>query len=138
MAPNSHAENGVTLNRKMSNMRSKCAPEGVPKTDQKATSNGNLRFWTRSGESAWPPPVVLAPDRCMRGRMPAKRAQTGWSIRLEWHTGVTCEVVLAHRSAFSTQRPWNHPLQASFFGHHWMACDHPCALVPGVGPCLHL
>ena len=52
MAPNSHAENGVTFNRKMSTMRSKCNPEEVPKTDQKATSNGNLRFWTRSGESA--------------------------------------------------------------------------------------
>ena len=36
------------------------------------------------------------------------------------------------------QRLWNHPLQASFFGHRWIACDHPCALVSGVGPCLHL
>ena len=67
-----------------------------------------------------------------------KSLQMGWSIRLEWHTGVTCEVVLAHPSASSTQRPWNHPLQASFFGHHRMPCDHPCALVSGVGRCLHL
>ena len=52
MVPNSHAENGLTFNRKVSNMRSKCGPEGVPKIDQKAISNGNLRFWTRSGESA--------------------------------------------------------------------------------------
>ena len=52
MVPNSHAGNGVTFNRKVSNMKSKCDPEGVPKTDQKAISNGNLRFWTRSGESA--------------------------------------------------------------------------------------
>jgi len=49
---NAHAENGVTFNRKVSNLSSKCGPKGVPKIDQKAISNGNLRFWTRSGESA--------------------------------------------------------------------------------------
>ena len=52
MVPNLHAENGHTFKRKVSNMMSKCGPEGVPKMDRKANSNGNLRFWTRSGESA--------------------------------------------------------------------------------------
>ena len=77
MAPNSHADNGVTFNRTVSNMMSKCGPEGVPKTDQKATSNGNLRFWTRSGESAWSLPVVLAPDHGMGGRMVGKKPPNG-------------------------------------------------------------
>ena len=44
MVPNAHAENGVTFNRKVFNMTSNVR--------QKAISNGNLRFWTRSGESA--------------------------------------------------------------------------------------
>ena len=77
LVPKAHAENGVTFNRKVSNMRSKCGPEGVPKIDQKAISNGNLRFWTRSGESAWSLPVVLAPDHGMGGRMVAKKPPNG-------------------------------------------------------------
>ena len=34
MVPNSHAENKLTFNRKMSNMKYKCGPEGVPKTEE--------------------------------------------------------------------------------------------------------
>ena len=45
--------------------------------EQKAVSNGNLRFWTRSGESAQSLPVVLARDRCMGGRMLAKSGPNG-------------------------------------------------------------
>jgi len=52
MVPNSHAENGATFNRQVGKMMLKCGPEGVPKTDQKQISNGNLRLWIRSGESA--------------------------------------------------------------------------------------
>ena len=77
MDPNLHAENGHTFNRKVSNMKSKCGPEGVPKIDQKAISNGNLRFWTRSGDIAWSLPVVLAPAHGMGARMVAKKPPNG-------------------------------------------------------------
>ena len=77
LVPQAHVENGVTFDRKMFNLRSECGPEGVPQIDQKAISNGNLRFWTRSGESAWSLPVVLAPDHGMGGRMVAKKPPNG-------------------------------------------------------------
>jgi len=48
-----------------------------PKNRQKAILNGNLIFWTRSGESAEATPVVLDPDRCIGGRLPAKRGPNG-------------------------------------------------------------
>ena len=60
--------------------------------------------------------------------------QSGWSgtqgspARHFWRIAVVPQ----------TQILCHHPLQALFFGHHWVACDHPCALVSGVGPCLHL
>ena len=77
MVPNTHGENGFTFNGKMFNMRSKRGPEGVPTIDQEAISNGNLRFWTRSGESAWSLPVVLAPQHGMGRRMVAKKPPNG-------------------------------------------------------------
>ena len=67
-----------------------------------------------------------------------KGFQTGWSIRFEWQTRVTCEALWRIAVLPQPQRLWNHPLQASFFGYRWIACDHPCALVSGVGACLHL
>ena len=77
MVPHSHAAIVFTFIRKVSSMSSKCGPESVPKIYQKAVSNGNLRFWTRYGESAQSLSVVLAPDRCMGGRMPAESGPNG-------------------------------------------------------------
>ena len=114
----------------------------VPKASQKRTKRQLQTVISDFGRALVrvlsPSPWSWLPTAAWGAGCRPKGVQMGWSIRLEWHTGVTCEVVLAHCSASSTQRPWNHPLQASFFGHHWMACDHPCALVSGVGRCLHL
>ena len=67
-----------------------------------------------------------------------KTVQMRWSIRLKWHTGLTSEALLAHRSASSTPLTLEPSTAGIIFGHQAMACIHPCALVSGVGPCLHL
>ena len=67
-----------------------------------------------------------------------KGIQMRWSIRLKWHTGLTSEALLAHRSASSTPLTLEPSTAGIIFGHQSMACIHPCALVSGVGPCLHL
>ena len=76
MVPNAHAENGVTFNRKVSKMISKCGPEGVPKTDKRQYQTVISDFG-RALVRVLSPPVVLDPDRCMGGRMPAKRGPNG-------------------------------------------------------------
>ena len=44
----------------------------------------------------------------------------GWSIRLEWHTRVTREALLAHRSAFSTPKTLEPPTAGIIF---WTSLD---------------
>jgi len=58
-----------------------------------------------------------------------KGVQMRWSIRLKWHTGLTSEALLAHRSASSTPLTLEPSTAGIIFGHHSMACIHPCALV---------
>ena len=134
MVPNAHAENGTTFNRKVSKMMSKCGPEGVPKTYKNQYQTVTSDFGRALVRVLSPPPWSWILTAAWGAGCRPKGVQTGWSIRLEWHTRVTCEALLAHRSASSTPET----LQASFFGHCGIACDHPCALVSGVGPCLHL
>ncbi len=112
MAPSAHAENGVTFKIKVFKMRSKCGPEGVPKTDKRQYQTVISDFGRALVRVLSPPPWSWILTAAWGAGCRPKGVQTGWSIRLEWHTGVTCEVFLAHRSASSTQRPWNHPLQA--------------------------
>ena len=67
MVQNAHAENGVTFKRKESKMKSKCGPEGVPKTDKRQYQTVISDFGRALVR------VLMDPDGCMGGRMPAKR-----------------------------------------------------------------
>ena len=128
MLPNAHAENGVTSNRKVSKMKSKCGPEGVPKTDKR-------QYQTVISDFGCALVRVLRPWGQAAGQKGSKRGgQSGSSGTQASPARHLWRIAVLPRP----QRLWNHLLQASFFGHRWIACDHPCALVSGVGPCLHL
>ena len=120
-------------------MMSKCGPEGVPKTDKRQYQTVISDFGRALVRVLSPPPWSWILTAAWGAGCRPKGVQTGWSIRLEWHTRVTYEALLAHRSASSTPETLEPPTAGIIFRTSLeVACDHPCALVSGVGPCLHL
>ena len=89
IVPNAHAENGVTFNRKVSSLRSKCAPEGVPKTRKRQYKMVISDFGRALVRVLSPPPWSWILTAAWGAGCRPKGVQTGWSIRLEWHTRVT-------------------------------------------------
>ena len=73
LVPNAHAENGVVCHRKVPKMKTKCGPEGVPKTTKRQYQTVISDF----GRALVTTPVVLDTGRCMGGRMPAKSCPNG-------------------------------------------------------------
>ena len=115
MGPSAHPENGVTFNRKVSKMRSKCGPEGVPKTDKRQYQTVISDFGRALVRVLSPPPWSWILTAAWGAGCRPKGVQTGWSIRLEWHTRVTCEALLAHRSASSTPETLEPPTAGIIF-----------------------
>ena len=125
MVPDARAENGVTFNRKVYQMSSKCGPEGIQKIHKRQYQTVISDFGRALVRVLSPPPWSWILTAAWGARCRPKGVQTGWSIRLEWHTRatrVTCEALWRIAVLPRPQRLWNHPLQASFFGHRWIAC----------------
>ena len=103
------------FNRKVSKLRSKCGPEGVPKTNKRQYQTVISDFGRTLMRVLSPPPWSWILTAAWVAGCRPKGVQTGWSIRLEWHTRVTCEALLAHRSASSTPETLEPPTARIIF-----------------------
>ena len=127
-----------------SHLVEKCSPWGPNVVQKRSQKRTKRQLQTVISDFGRAPVRVLSPspwfwlptaawDAGCRPKEPKRGGQSGSSsiqgspARRFWRIAVLPQ----------PRRLWKH-LQASFFGHHWMACDHPCALISGVGPCLHL
>ena len=115
MVPNAHAENGVTFNRKVYKMMFKFGPEGVRKTNKRQYQTVISDFGRALVRVLSPPPWSWILTAAWEAGCRPKGVQRGWSIRLEWHTGVTSEALLAHRSASSTPETLEPPIAGIIF-----------------------
>ena len=86
IVPNAHAENGVTFNRKVSKMISKCVPEGVPETHKRQYQTVISDFGRALVSVLRPPPWSWILTAALGAGCRPKGVLRGWSISLEWHT----------------------------------------------------
>ena len=115
MVPSAHAENGPKFNNTGFKIRSKCCPEGVPKTDKRQYQTVISDFGRALVRVLSPPPWSCILTAAWGAGCRPKGVQGGWSIRLEWHTRVTYEILLAHRSASSTPETLEPPTAGIIF-----------------------
>ena len=105
-----------------SHLTEKC-PKLIPNVEQKAPQKHTKKqyqtvisdFGRALVRVLSPPPWSWILTAAWGAGCRPKGVQTGWSIRLEWHTRVTCEALLAHRSASSTPETLEPPTAGIIF-----------------------
>ena len=119
---------GTIFNTKVSKMMSKYDPEGIPKSNQKSISNGNLGFWRHSCQSFPFTPPILGPDQHRGAKMYAKRISKRLEMLMSLHFSRFLPAPpLPHGPSTSHNSP--HKSQATATHTMQRYCTLPCVYV---------